>query len=113
MADETALTPQESEKRRKAQAEIDRINAEALRLAEEKRAAKEAADKAQVEAFEKARAERIEAEMKSAARRTWGGTEAEFEAQWPTMRMELLREKAKKDSDIARDQFGKMVQGFF
>jgi hypothetical protein len=107
------LTPQEIERRKKMQAEIDRLNAEAQKWAAEQAQAKTDADKAQLEAFEKARAERLETEMKTAAMKIWGGTQEEFEQQWPSLRVELLRDRVRKDADVARDNFGKMVQSFF
>lgn len=113
MTTQSPFTPQEEERRRQTQEELDRINAEYAQRAEAERQSKAAAEQAAQEALDKDRAERMEAEMKSAARRLWDGTADEFESQWPTLRVELLRDRVKKQTDTARDNFGKMVQGFF
>lgn len=111
--DDALLSTQERERRQKMQAEVERINQEYVERAKTEREAAAAKSKAEQEAFEKERADRLEAEMKAAAKLHWIGTDAEFEKEWPTLRMELLRDRVKKQSDTARDDFGKMVRSFF
>jgi multidrug efflux pump subunit AcrA (membrane-fusion protein) len=94
-------------------AEIARLRAEADKREADRRAAREAEDRAKTERFQRERTERIEAELKSAARMSWGGTEAEFEREWPTMRVEMLRKRTIADAEAARSRFADQVRNFF
>jgi len=106
-----------SDKRQMTQEQLDaewkRLQAEDAKAQADKRAAREAEDRAKTERFERERAERIEAELKAAARMSWGGTEAEFEREWPTMRVEMLRKRTIADAEAARSRFADQVRGFF
>lgn len=77
------------------------------------REAQAAADRAKVEATRRETAARVEAELKAAARAAWKGTELEFELQWPTMRAQMLADKALADAAEAKRSFAATVQSFF
>lgn len=98
------LKRQDEEKEEAFQRQLEEIREAQAPFRAEQEAKKRAKEAEQQKLLEDARQKRQQ-EMKDSALRSWlfaGGTEEEFEREWPQMRTEMLRRRALEDDANAR-----------
>jgi len=99
------LKREDEEKERVFQKTLEGIRESQAPFRAEQEAKKRAEEAARQKLHEDARAKRVQG-MKDSARRSWivaGGTDEEFEREWPEMRTEMLRRRTLEDDANTRD----------
>jgi len=99
------LKREDEEKERAFQKTLEGVRESQAPFRAEQEAKKRTEEAERQKLLEDARAKRVQ-EMQDSARRSWitaGGTDEEFEREWPDMRMEMLRRRTLEDDAKARD----------
>ena len=99
------LKREDEEKEKAYQKTLEGIRESQAPFRAEQEAKKRAEEAERQQLHEDARAKRVQG-MKDSARRSWmvaGGTDEEFEREWPEMRTEMLRRRTLEDDAKARE----------